>query len=120
MEDVNWQQVGLRLKAERKKSGLTIERLSELVGVSPSFIGLIERAVSGVSVENLYKLAQIYNCSLDYLVTGNHNTIHATNDTKFAHLTTALYDYNNDEIHTIIELAKLLRGKVEIRTVEQP
>ena len=96
---------------------LTLERISELIDVSPSFIGLIERAVSGVSLEKLYKLAQLYDCSLDYIVTGSHDTIHAGNKTKYTHLMAALYDYNDEEINTVIELAKLLRGKVELRRV---
>ncbi|MCL2189336.1 MAG: helix-turn-helix domain-containing protein [Defluviitaleaceae bacterium] len=117
MQTLDWKQIGVRLKEQRKKSRITNERLSELVGVSPSFIGLIERASSGVSLENLYKLAQLYSCSIDYLITGKIDIPHSNNTAKFTHLMAALYDYNEEEINTVIELAKLLRGKVEVRQV---
>jgi len=119
VDKLDWKEIGIRLKEQRKKSRLTNERLSELVGVSPSFIGLIERAASGVSLENLYKLAQLYNCSLDYLITGKSDAIHSNNTTKFTSLMAALYDYDDDEINTVIELAKLLRGRVEVRQIQE-
>ncbi|MCL2603610.1 MAG: hypothetical protein FWD90_03950 [Defluviitaleaceae bacterium] len=52
-------------------------------------------------------------------MTGNHDAIHTHNTSRFANLLAALYDYDDDEINIVIELAKLLRGRVEVRQIHE-
>jgi len=52
------QQFGLRLKLLRVKAGLTQEELAEAACMHRTFIGLLERGESGVSVERLPDLAE--------------------------------------------------------------
>lgn len=110
MKELNWNDVATRLRALRKQHRLTIERLAEMVNVSTSFIGLIEKGESGVSLENLYKLSQVYNCSLDYLVTGE-KTENDENE-LVAQLSTAFYGYNDKELNFVADLARFVRGKI--------
>lgn len=115
MKELSWKEIAVRLKALRKQHHLTIERLAEMVNVSISFIGLIEKGESGVSLENLYKLAQLYNCSLDYLVTGSEYTGEQDANARFAQLNTAFYGYADDEVAFVASLARFLRGKVTVK-----
>ena len=115
MKELSWQEISARLKTLRKENKLTIERLAEMVGVSTSFIGLIEKGESGISIENLYKLSQVFNCTLDYLVTGKRGEEAPGPHTKFAKLNSALYDYNENEIDFIIDTAKFLRSRTNLR-----
>lgn len=46
-----------RIREERKLSGFTIEELAELAGLTPSFVGLIERGDRKLSVLTLDKLS---------------------------------------------------------------
>ena len=55
----NQKELGKRIRDERLKNKLTIERLCELLDVSPSFIGLVERGTSGISLEKLCRLRSI-------------------------------------------------------------
>lgn len=48
-----------RIREERYKRNLTLEELSEMVDISPSFLGLVERGRKFPSVENLYKLSNV-------------------------------------------------------------
>lgn len=50
--------VGARVREERKKAGLTIERLAELAGISPSFLAYIENKGRKASLETVQKLAR--------------------------------------------------------------
>jgi len=70
MKKLNWNDVSIRLKTLRQQHKMTIEELAGKTDVSSSFIELLEKESSGISLENLYKIAQVYNCSLDYLVAG--------------------------------------------------
>ncbi len=54
-----------RLRLERK---LTIDELSEYLGISTSFLGLVERGVRGFSLIRLLKLSKLLNLSLDDIV----------------------------------------------------
>ena len=115
MKELSWKEVSVRLKALRKHHKLTIEKLAERIEVSSSFIGLIEKGESGVSLENLYKLAQLYNCSLDYLVSGKENAGTQDSGGHLARLNTAFYDFTEDEISFVASLAGFLRDKITVK-----
>lgn len=57
--------MGLKIAYYRKKAGYTQETFAELIGKSVNFVGQIEGTgtVRGVSLETLFKIAQILNIS---------------------------------------------------------
>ena len=118
MKELNWNDVAARLKALRKQHKLTIERLAEKINVSSSFIGLIEKGESGISLENLYKLSQLYNCSLDYLVSGGDDEAASYVDARFSRITTALHDCDENEIEFFASLATYLHDKISVNTAK--
>ena len=70
MEELDYVQIGKRIKLKRKEMELTQERLSELIDVSPSYISEIERGSSICSLSTIVNIAKILDLSLDYLVFG--------------------------------------------------
>lgn len=65
-----YQNVGNRLKEVRLRKRLTQEDLSELTGLSPKYIGSLERAARGCSAYTLSILCEKLNVSADYVLTG--------------------------------------------------
>lgn len=63
--------IGSRIKAERKKLGLTQESLAELVNVSPHYIYEIERGMKSPSMETMVVIADKMELSIDYIIYGN-------------------------------------------------
>ncbi len=65
-------------KTDEKNYGLTQEKLSEIIDVSPSYVSEIERGSSISSLATITKIAQTLDLSLDYLIFGitqnNSNT----------------------------------------------
>jgi len=55
---------------ERKKAGLTQERLAEKADLSTVFISRIERGVESPSLDNLVKIARALGVKLGDLVAG--------------------------------------------------
>jgi len=57
--------LGLKIAYYRKKSGYTQEVFAELIGKSVNFVGQVEGTgtVCGVSLETLFKMAQVLNIS---------------------------------------------------------
>lgn len=65
--------LGRRIRKQRIGLGWTQERLSEMIGVSTSFVGHVERGSRKASLETLVSLANALNVSLDYLLAGSLN-----------------------------------------------
>ncbi len=101
-------EMGKRIRAERKKNRLTIERLCELLEVSPSFIGLVERGDSGISLEKLCRLSEILNVSTDYLLMGDKTTP-PPQEKNLGVLNAALLHYSEEELQFVMELLDFLR-----------
>jgi len=57
--------VGVNIRNERHNHSLSIEELSELLDITPGFLGLIERGERGATPHNLLKLANVFDSPID-------------------------------------------------------
>lgn len=60
--------LGTKIKQERKQQGLTLEILSEKLGISRNFLWEIEAGRKSPALPTLYNLAITLNISVDYLL----------------------------------------------------
>ena len=58
MIELNYVEIGKRIKIKRKELKLTQEKLSEIIDVSPSYVSEIERGTSISSLATIAKIAQ--------------------------------------------------------------
>lgn len=65
---MNYAVMGQRIKARRKEMHITQAQLATLAGISPAFMGHIERGSRIASLETLYGLCMALNVSSDYLL----------------------------------------------------
>lgn len=65
--------MGQRMAAIRRQHNTTQESLADMLNVSPKHISHCENATSYLSLKNLVKFCNIFDCSLDYLVFGYRN-----------------------------------------------
>lgn len=65
---MNQKSLGMRIRDERKLCNLTQEQLAELVNVSTTYIGLIERGERSVTLDKLAIIANNLHVSIDYLM----------------------------------------------------
>lgn len=66
----NLKEMGLRIRNERENLGLSRERFSEIVGLSPYYIGQIERGDRNMSLDTLIKISCSLNVSVDFILKG--------------------------------------------------
>jgi transcriptional regulator with XRE-family HTH domain len=62
--------LGRRLRAFRTKRGLSLAEVAAKTGLSISFLSAVERAQSGISLGNLFKLADVYGTTVPGLQAG--------------------------------------------------
>jgi len=73
MYNIDYKELGKRIRAERRRQDLTQEKLAEMADISDSFMGHIERGGRTLSIETLAKLANALNINIEYIVCGEHN-----------------------------------------------
>jgi len=73
MYNIDYKELGKRIRAERRRQDLTQEKLAEMAEISDSFMGHIERGGRTLSIETLAKLANVLNLNIEYIICGEHN-----------------------------------------------
>ena len=68
--NIDYKLIGQRIAKERKKAGLTQERLSEKLLVTVGYISQIERGITRVNLDTLAQISSILGCDIAYLITG--------------------------------------------------
>ena len=71
---MDFEQIGMRIKACRKQKHLTQEKLAECLDVSSHYIYELERGVNTMSLYTLNDLSTCLEVSSDYLLYGKDNT----------------------------------------------
>ena len=64
--------IGLRIRRLRKERGISLPELGKAIGMWKTAICNIEHGRGSTSIENLVKIADYFNVSLDYLVGRDH------------------------------------------------
>jgi len=65
--------IGQRIRLRRMEMDLNQDQLAELVGVSTSFIGQIERAEKSATLDTYDRICDVLGLSLDYVARGVMN-----------------------------------------------
>lgn len=63
-------EMGERLRVQRKKMGLTQEKAAELLGISTTFYGEVERGNRRLSLEKIVLVQEKMDLEPSYLITG--------------------------------------------------
>lgn len=70
MYNIDYRAMGQRIRAKRLEMCLTQEKLAEMVEISPSHVGEIERGTSICSLAVIVNIASVLHLNLDNLVKG--------------------------------------------------
>lgn len=95
--------LGKKIRAERQQLNLTQEKLAELIGVSTTYVGFIERGERTVTLEKIIQIANALHVSVDYLLT---DSIEASLDNNFSLLKNLWQQAAPSEQTLILDLAK--------------
>ena len=66
----SYKAVGRRIKDRRLECNITQEQLAECSGISPSFVGHIERGEKKASLKTIATMAEVLDMDLNYLIFG--------------------------------------------------
>jgi transcriptional regulator with XRE-family HTH domain len=73
MYEIDFKAIGRRISNERQKQKLTQQTLAEMLEVSISYLGHIERGTRSLTIQTLAKIANIFNLNIEYLISGEYS-----------------------------------------------
>ena len=80
-KQVDYKAVGLRIKTLRLKNNIYQTELAKNIGVSQTHMSNIESGRAGLTLENLVKMTNIFNCGIDDIVFGEEKAKKETKTT---------------------------------------
>jgi transcriptional regulator with XRE-family HTH domain len=105
----NMKHVGENIRAARKKKNLTLEVLSGLADVTDSFLGMVERGASSLSIETLISICDVLDVTPNSLLMEGR-----AEDPRPSHkrdtLITILKNATDEELDFYINFVKLCRS----------
>jgi len=104
--------IGENIRSARKNRNLTIDTLSELVGISSSFLGTLERGESSLSIETLIRVCDVLGVSSDSIILNRNIAPILPANAKKDTLIILLNNATDDELSFLIDYVKLYREKV--------
>lgn len=111
--ELNYQLVGKRLRAIRKKRGLTQERLAELAGISPQHCSGIETGGAKVSLPALIQLCNALDATPDEVLLDSVPA--AAKPGLLKEVETVFSDCSADEIYLMLSQAKSLKEALRVK-----
>ncbi len=105
--------IGENIREARIKKDMSIDELSELLELSPGFVGLIERGQRGATAYTLYKLSEIFQTKIDNFFSGSSQPVSLKEENpvnvKREKVQTILYGLNTAELDFVIDMIKNLK-----------
>ena len=104
--EVNYVDIGVRVRAQRLKMSLTQEKLAEMADLSISHISAIETAATKLALPTIVKIANVLDVSVDELLCGSLMRGKAVVQNEFSEL---LSDCTLYETRAITDMARAMK-----------
>ena len=69
--NIDYKQIGKRIKLKRKENRFTQEQLAEKLEVSVGYISQLERGITKINLDTLAMISNILKCDISYFVSKN-------------------------------------------------
>jgi transcriptional regulator with XRE-family HTH domain len=107
--------LGRRIKQLRKDKQLTQKQLAKEIGSSPGQLNKYESGLNTPPVDKLLMLAEVFECSLDYLIAGQNIGEAPVSSQRLAMRFKQLDELTTDEKEVVIKMldAMITTSKIE-------
>ena len=109
--------IGENIRGERVSRGISIDELSEMLDLTPGFVGLIERGQRGTTSSTLFKLADVFEISIDSLFQRKEGSVLSFGEesddrqsSKRRKVASFISDFSEEELDFVLATLKGLRN----------
>ena len=115
--------IGKNIRRERLLRDISIEAFATMMGLTPGFIGLIERGQRGTTSSCIYQISKLFDISTDVLFENHEydeNELPEIYKEKALHekISNLTLDFNQKELAYAANMLFTLRGLRELQTIE--
>ena len=103
--DIDFQSIGHKLRIERGRMGYTQEQTAEVIGITPAFVGHIERGERSMSLDTLIHFCNLYHVTIDYLLS---DTLPQNDDNTLTQIADILKDMLPEQQTALLDILKTL------------
>ena len=107
--DVNYKEIGKKIRQYRKELNMTQAQLGELAGVEPSNISHIERGATKLSLPTLIKIANALGRTVDELI---YDSLKLRRIFLISELDELLLDCSDVQVKSIIKVMRALKEAI--------
>lgn len=107
-KNIDYAALGKRIKEKRISEKLTQEQLGEMCELSAAHIGHIERGTRILSVDVLFRIAQVLNVSVDYLLFDS-----VENDNILSSIAPILKDSDKNKVNNFLKTVRVLAENID-------
>ena len=105
MIDLDLSIIGERIKSARTEKKLTLEKLSEQIGISRNFLWEIEAGRKAPAILTLYNIGKSLNLSIDYIL-GLSNNIKWLETKNEQNINDIVNEFDKKELDILYKLLK--------------
>lgn len=111
-KQIDYKEIGNRIKETRQQKGITREKLSEIIGISAMYLGQLERGERRGGINNYVEIANALELSLDFLFFNELYTIEVKDNQILGQLKKILYNLDSNKkalfLNIVLDVAKRL------------
>lgn len=108
--EINYKDIGIRIKQERFNQNITQEKLAEISGISVTHMSNIENANTKLSLPVLVNIAHALNCNANIILFGNTNS---NLNASLSMISKILSDCSSEERIIIIDTIQALKNSLK-------
>lgn len=112
---IDYGKLGKKIREERTLRNLTQEEFAELISISPTFMSDIENGKRKLGLKTLFKVASVFNLSIDYLVGNDVSNIELAKNEYLKRISNLLENKDAAYVNKCLVLfEKIIEGMDEI------
>lgn len=100
---MNLNSIGKYIRKTRTAKGLRQEDLAEMIGLSPVYVGMLERGEKTASLETLVKISNALEVSTDILLCEVLNTGYKIRNSVLSEKLDSICDEDRNKIYDVID-----------------
>ncbi|MDR1689962.1 MAG: helix-turn-helix domain-containing protein [Clostridiales bacterium] len=108
--------IGENIRFERQQRNMSLEDLAEILGITPGFLGLVERGHRGTDISKLAQIAKVFGVTIDHLTLvrkkNEAKKVKEANDpveNKKSTVYSMVFDLDIKELEFIIQVVRSLK-----------
>lgn len=108
--------IGENIRYERQQRNMSLEDLAEILGITPGFLGLVERGHRGTDISKLAQIAKVFGLSIDALTVPRKKQDMKVKEPAFdpveskkSTVYSMIYDLDAAELEFVISVVRALK-----------